>query len=165
MSRGRRQAGQRALAGRRPGSSNTPTSLPGLRPCCFSTRNAPSVPHVAPHRLTLPISFLLFGSLLQHPSSRKPSGMYPGWVRCLLSATYGSVPSRRLNHTKSPSAAHQSVSTSRHKGPPLFSSVSRARWVLNTFLKCVLKATDPSAFEQALSCAPVLPCADYHPAG
>lgn len=91
--------------------------------------------------------------------------MYPGWVRCLLSAPYGSVPLRHLNHTKSPSAAHGSVSTSRHKVPPLFSSVSPARLVLNTFLKCILKATGPSAFEQALSWSPVLPCADYHPAG
>lgn len=161
-------AGQRALAGRRQHPSTTlcfspwPLHLLLLHqehPFCTPCRSQPA--H-SPRLLATHSSDLCCNT----PSSRKPSRMHPGWVRCLIvRAPYGPMPSWHLNHTKSPSPSHQPVSTSRHKVPPLFSSVSRARLVLNTSVKCILKATSPSALEHSLSSAPVLPSAAYYPPG
>lgn len=173
MSRGRRQAGREAACWPTSSGGKTPSlfqhphlsslALPLLflyqeRPFRTPCRSGKAhSPHLIPtHSLDLCCST---------PSSRKPAGMYPGWVRCLLSAPYGSVPLRHLNHTKSPSAAHGSVSTFSPQGAALVLQCLPRTVVLSTFLQCILKATGPSAFEQALSWSPVLPCADYHAAG
>lgn len=174
MGRGRRQAGCGAACWPTRSGGKTPALLhhplllfpaftlaasPPGTPLCTPCRSQPA--H-SPHLIATHSSDLCCNT----PSSRKPSRMHPGWVRCLVvRAPYGPMPSWHLNHTKSPSPSHQSVSTSRHKVPPLFSSVSRARLVLNTSVKCILKATSPSALEHSLSSAPVLPSAAYHPPG